>query len=1572
MDNTHDMRVIKRDGKLVDIAFDKILNRIKKIGLEVNIQINYSSLAMKVIDQLYDKISTTKIDELTAEQCAGMSTQHPDYGILAGRIVVSNHHKNTSSSFSDVISKLYLNNDTNGIHSPIVSHNLANTVSAHSVEFDEIINYDRDYLIDYFGFKTLERSYLFKINNVIVERPQHMWLRVAIGIHGDDLDLVKETYHLMSQKYFTHATPTLFNAGTLKPQLSSCFLLGMEEDSLDGIYNTLHDCANISKWAGGVGLHIHNVRANNSIIRGTNGKSTGIVPMLRVFNDTARFINQCFTPDTWVYSKQGPKQMKDIVANIDELITHDGTFKKVNGVVKNHINKEILEIRATNTLFPVKVTMEHQLYLIKNQKKITIYSSIKKKLESGLIKPDFYNASELTEDDIVGFPIPTYVKDNDINDLDYYKFYGMMLGDGHICRNRNEGGITLNNITKNDLIVFVKQYLNNKNIHFWESSHPGCTSIKWTCWESLQLTRDMLYDDNNDKYIIDSFLHLPINKTLKIVEGLLRTDGSNLKELMFCNTSLKLIMQMRYLFLRLGILTSGNVKNYIGSSHTTIHGRTITNKKISYSLRIPKHPNLSSIIHFNKPGIFFKYFEWNGILWGRIRSINKINYEGDVYDFNMIDNHNYLTDMGLVHNSGKRNGSFAIYLEPWHADIVEFLDLKKNQGDEELRSRDLFYALWVPDLFMKRIKENGKWSLFCPNECPNLSDVYGEKFEELYMKYESSPHLIRKTINARDLWFKILDSQMETGTPYLLYKDAANNKSNQKNLGTIKSSNLCVAPETKILTNSGYYEIKSLVNQKVNIWNGDDFSEVTILKTGENQELIEIETSDGCILHCTPYHKFYIQTKYNSSKISKSNPNIHITIVEAQNLKENDKLVKCDYPIIDGIEDFKYAYTHGFFCGDGTYNQNQCEKEKQCNNVDLQGHSYCKRHIDFMNDENICDFPKQTSDTNIKCYGMSYIKKPIVSLYGEKKQLLQYLDYRSVGNEDATGRLNVRLQLDINEKFDVPFNASIQNKLEWFSGYCDADGCITKNGTNEALHITCINKDFLMKTKLMLQTCGINPKVKLMRDKRKQMLPDSNKILKEYDCKAIYRLLISSYDLQKIVEIGFSPKRLKINNNMPNRDARKFITIKKVSNNGRIDDTYCFNEPKKHSGIFNGMITSQCAEILEYSDDKESSVCNLASIALPAFVNQNKKSFDYEHLHRVTKVVTSNLNKIIDINFYPTTKTRRSNLLHRPIGIGVQGLADVFIMMDVAFHSEIAKEINKLIFETMYHAALERSNELAKERHLDMIMIRTYISNNIDFSTLEPDEYVDVSNLPTELKNRTPIVKEITDLNLDHAGAYSSFEKSPASEGILQFDLWNVTPSERYDWSILKSSIIANGLRNSLLIAAMPTASTSQILGYNECFEPITSNIYSRRTLAGEFVVVNKYLMRELIDLGLWNDKIKNNIIANKGSIQQLIDLPEHIRNKYKIVWEIPMKHLIDMSADRGAFVCQSQSLNLWLEDPNYNTLTSMHFYSWKKGLKTGIYYLRRKAKHQAQQFTIEPEKNKESEKDEICEMCSA
>jgi len=1077
---TFNMRVIKRNGELEEIAFDKILNRIKKLGLEANINVNYSSLTMKVIDQLYDKIHTTKIDELTADHCISLSTHHPDYATLAGRILVSNHQKNTSPSFSEAMKQLYYFNDVHGQHSPIISQELWETVSSNPEIFDEMINHNRDYLIDFFGFKTLERAYLYSINNIIVERPQYMWLRVAIGIHGTNIDNIKETYDLMSQKYFTHATPTLFNAGSPRPQLSSCFLQAMENDSVDGIYNTLKECAQISKYSGGIGLHIHNIRCKNSHIRGTNGKTDGIVPMLKVFNSTARYINQCFAPETIVYSKDGPKQMKDITT-LDELITLDGTFKRVNKIIINKVKKEVLEIETSNSLFPVRVTKEHDIYAInhENQNK------------AGQFTPSFISAGSLKEDDLVAFPIPSYVNEKYvISNMDFYESYGTLIG-------------------------------------------------------------------NQGKILSSYCLHLSQEKTLKLIMGMFKSSNFNVQKNTYSSKNSHLISQIKYLLLKLGILTT--------SSH-------------EFEITVPQECQLQ-----------VKSTSAN-ILWSPITKITKIDYEGDVYDFNMIDNHNYLTDIGLVHNSGKRNGSFAIYLEPWHGDIESFLEMRKNHGDEEMKARDLFYALWVPDLFMERIKDNKKWSLFCPDECPGLSDVYGDKFKELYESYETSGKA-RKTMDARDLWFKVLDAQMETGTPYLLYKDAANMKSNQKNIGTIKSSNLCT-------------------------------------------------------------------------------------------------------------------------------------------------------------------------------------------------------------------------------------------------------------------------------------------------------------------------------------------------------------------------------------------------EIIQVSNEKETSVCNLASIGLPTCVDPKTHEFDYDKLHAVTKVITNNLNKIIDINYYPTQKSQRSNLLNRPIGIGVQGLADVFMMMNVPFHSEEAKRINILIFETIYHAALEKSNEIAIDRHDKLKQFHDVFNNMTIMHTNKPEDYVKLDIMFEHLTDLKPVYGEMNNLSNERCGAYSSFEGSPASLGYLQFDMWNVLPfTNRYDWTGLKQSIKTYGLRNSLLLAPMPTASTSQILGFNECFEPITSNIYSRSTLAGEFILANKYLMKDLIELGLWTEKIKDNIIANKGSIQQLTVLPQYIRDKYKIVWEIPMKHIIDMSADRGAYICQSQSLNLWLEDPNYNTLTSMHFYSWKRGLKTGIYYLRRKAKHCPQQFSIEPERKQEDENtqhDEICDMCSA
>jgi ribonucleoside-diphosphate reductase alpha chain len=815
-----DMHVLKRNGDREIVAFDKILSRLKKLGKEAGItSVNYTTLVIKIIDQLYDNIPTTKIDELTAQQCAMMAVQHPDYGTLASYIIISNAHKNIPGGFYEAMRALYEYRDSNGKHVPIISkqlwdflHEIIDTPRNGSVAgpgpclvheaVQQMIQHQRDYLIDYFGFKTLERSYLMRCNGNIVERPQHMWMRVALGIHCQRTDThtiyetlvyIQNTYDAMSQKYMTHATPTLFNAGTPRPQLSSCYLIAMENDSIDGIFDTLKDCAKISKHAGGIGLHIHNIRASGSHIRGTNGASNGIVPMLRVYNNTARYIDQ----------------------------------------------------------------------------------------------------------------------------------------------------------------------------------------------------------------------------------------------------------------------------------------------------------------------------------------------------------------------GGRRNGSFAIYLEPWHPDIEDFLEMKKNHGDEEMKGRDLFYALWVPDLFMERVKGGGAgagadmWSYFCPDECPGLADVYGDKFRELYERYEREGRA-RKQVKARDLWLKILDSQMETGTPYILFKDAANKKSNQKNIGTIKSSNLCT-------------------------------------------------------------------------------------------------------------------------------------------------------------------------------------------------------------------------------------------------------------------------------------------------------------------------------------------------------------------------------------------------EIMEYSDANETAVCNLASIALNKFVHEESKVIDFAELERVTELAVDNLNQIININYYPTEKTRTSNLRHRPIGIGVQGLADVFMMMDIPFHSEEAKVLNREIFETIYYAALKAS----------MTRAARY-------------------------------------------GAYETFPGSPASEGILQFDMWGVDPTsesypepkyrtKRYDWNELKAKIQKHGLRNSLLLAPMPTASTSQILGNNECFEPITSNIYTRRTLAGEFIMVNKYLIHDLIGLGLWNERVKTNIIANQGSVQYIDGLPDSMKLKYKTVWEMPMRHVIDMAADRGAFICQSQSMNLWVEEPNYNILTSMLFYAWNKGLKTGVYYLRRKAKHQAQQFTVEPEKGATAEEEEdVCEFCSS
>lgn len=1502
------MKIKKRDGRLEQLSIDKIIYRLKKLKNDVSLgkltTIDTDPIALKIVSSIYDGVSSSELDEETARISISM-TENLEYAKLASRIIISNLHKNTSECFSDNMEKLYNNIDSNGVHAPVLSDSGIEFIRQHKDVINETCDYTRDYLFDYFGYKTLEKSYLMKLNGKVIERPQHLYMRVAIQVNLGDITNVIKTYNIISQHLLTFASPTLFNSLGRLGNLSSCFLLGTF-DSIGGIFKTMSDVAQISKVGGGIGLHIDNIRGKGAVIRGTNGHSDGIIPMLKVYNEISTYVNQCFTPDTWVYSKNGPKQMKDITTN-DNLITIDGTFKKVNEVIINKVDKEILEIRATNTLFPVKVTKEHELYLLKDQKKITNYSVIKNRLEKGIIKPDFYNASELTENDLVGFPIPKYELDNDINDLDYYKFYGIMLGDGHICDGRNEYDITLGYETKYDLQIFVKAYLDKHNISY---SDTECSSIRWSGNESLNLTRDMLYDNFNQKIIKEEFLHLPKNKIMKILEGILRTDGSNLKELSFTNSSQKLIMQMRYLFLRIGVLTSGYVKDNIGKSHVTKHGRTIVTKQLSYYLRIPKHPNLSSIIKFKQNSQFFKYFEWNGMLWGRIKSINTIKYQGDVYDFNMIDNHNYLTDMGLVHNSGKRKGSFAIYLSPSHPDILEFLDLRKNQGSESLRARDLFYAMWIPDLFMEQLKIDGDWYLMDPDECPGLNETYCEDYEKLYWKYVEEKKY-RKQIKAQEIWVKILESQIETGNPYILYKDQINKKSNQKNIGVIKSSNLCVSPETMILTSNGYYKIKELEGQNIKVWNGEEFTNTIVQKTGENQELIKIKFSNGSELECTPYHKFYVITTKNPSNKSK------VKKIEAKDLTNNMFLIKCDFPIIkEGLADFPYPYEHGIFSADGTL-ESKNESIFQCNYKSIEGNCYCGYHIKMYEEKNT-DIP------TIYCKGIVGKGNPRITLYGEKKKLVKYITSRlEILPEDNGKRINIRLPMNLKPKFEVPINYNLDIKLRWLEGLSDGDGCVCKTGNLTSIQISSVDKNFLQNVKYLLQTLGCDPKVVLMHEEGIRLLPrnDGTNEFSEYNCQTSYRLLITSWDIATLYKLGFRPKRLNISNKYPSEYNRKrWIKVDEIIKTNRISDTYCFKEEKRGMGIFNGIISSQCAEITLYSDDKQYSVCNLSSVALPKFIKtdkDNKKYFDHQELFEIVKYLVLPMNNVIDFNYYPVPETKLSNLLHRPIGIGCQGWSLVLTTLGIPFESTQADKLNKEIWETMYFASLTGSMELAKKD-----------------------------------------------------GPYETFKGSPLSEGKFQFDLWaeynNIDPglSGRWDWDALRQEIITHGVRNSTLLSQMPTASSAQIMNNTESVECFDSCIYKRRVLSGEYVVCNKSLVKDLTELNLWNKELKDLIIANNGSVQNIDIIPQNIKDIYKTVWEISMKSVINQAASRGVFMCQTQSMNLFVQSPTIKKLSSMHMYAYSKHLKTGMYYLRSKSAANSAKFSIEPKvKDKKTRK---------
>ena len=1049
------MKVKKRDGNFEKISFDRINYRVRKLAKEViknsdgvpeklN-KIDSDIITQKIISELYDGISSSEIDEQSARIAVNM-LDTPEYQKLAARLIVSNLHKNTIECFSEVMELLYSNE-----YNKVLDDSFIMSVRKIKNEINDYIDYSRDYYFDYFGFKTLEKSYLLKINEKVIERPQHMYMRVAITLHGTDLEKVMKTYDYMSKGYYTHASPTLFNAGKKISALSSCFLLN-SEDSMEGIYKTISDCAIISKCGGGIGVGINDIRGKGSLIRKTNGKSDGIVPMLKVYNSTAKYSNQ----------------------------------------------------------------------------------------------------------------------------------------------------------------------------------------------------------------------------------------------------------------------------------------------------------------------------------------------------------------------SGSRKGSFAIYIEPYHADIMSFLELKLNQGSEELRARDLFYALWIPDLFMEYVKNDLEWYLMCPDECPGLSDVYGDEFKELYEKYISE-NKYKYKIKAQEIWKKILTLQIEKGVPYLLYKDSVNKKSNQKHIGTIKNSNLCVAGDTFILTKSGYIPIKNLVGASIEVWNGIQWSLVEPKKTGENLELFRITLNNGLYLDCTEYHKFYVKDL-----------NHNIVMKRTYELNENDELLKPSYYPYD------YNYQKAF-------------------NLQMEHSDSGVLEMEFL--DKIIFY---TNNANIQTL--------------EKKKFLKMM-YNKYGYDD-----------------------------------------------NEFVYIQSIffTNDYIRRLQLLLTTMNIN----------------SIKIKKFELVKGIK---IHKTELFNMIDYLQDNKKSNSPVKLYDTFKLKVSSIKKLSG---LHDTYCFTEQKRGMGVFNGILTGNCAEITLVSNPKNEekgiperqSVCNLASISLPKFVQKidkdtatdgestkkrkNEYFFNFKLLQEMCEYIIHPMNKVIDNTFYPTPETKWTNLQDRPLGIGVQGLHDTFLLLKYNFDSEEAKKLNKEIFETIYYGLLKGSCELAKKD-----------------------------------------------------GSYPSFKNSPMSKGILQFDMWisehpeltkeNVLSTDlNYNWDNLKQEIIQYGVRNSMLTCCMPTASTSQMLGNIECIEPFDSCIYKRRVYSGEYLIVNKHLFKELYDQKLWSLEMKSKINLNNGSIQSIPEIPEKIKKLYLTCWELKMKTLIDYSLDRSPFIDHTQSLNLFVQNPNYANLTSMHFYAWNKGLKTGIYYLRSKEKSSAGKFS--------------------
>ena len=1255
------MFVIKRNGNKEEVLFDKITLRIKKLinllpsHIDEEKFINATFVGQKVIGYIHNNITTEELDIESAKICVNLCTTHPLYSNLGGRILVSNLQKKTLESFSDTVFKIQEDTD-------FYDDKFYNWVIENGKVLDSMIDYNRDYMFDYFGFKTLEKAYLIKNQKTghIYERPQHLFMRVASFLNMGDFVAIKETYDLLSDGYYIHATPTLFNSGSKRSQLSSCFLIGTD-DSIDDITNTWKSVSEISKWGGGIGLHVSNVRSKGSLIKGTNGPSSGIIPMLQVYNSIARYVNQCFVGSTKIYSEKGLVPIDQLKVG-DKVFTRDGTLQEIKKIYNDKYDKEVLDIKIIHNFdIPTSVTPEHPFLVVKNHKD--------EKNPSTGMEHEWIEAKNITEDDLITIPIPKYEKDNTMyNDSDCY-MYGILLGYGYICNLTNDVEMPTG---RNDNMIDtnVKNYLHSNMIQFRKITSDNGDIIRWSTSSKFKFNRNQLYDNNNVKQLDSVMMHLPISKVKWILKGLIDTCACTHSELILELTSLHVLESIRYILLRMKILTTCSIQE-------TDSGL------LSYLLVIPQTDEIAELLDIEKSE-YTPFLLFGDNLYTRIKSIEKRTINELVYDLEMDTNHNYLTEIGLVHNGGKRKGSIAVYLEPHHADIFEFLDLRKNFGDENLRARDLFLALWVSDLFMKQVEKNSDWYLMCPDECPGLSDVWGDEYETLYWKYVSE-HKYKKKIEARKLMGAIWESQQETGTPYITYKDNVNRKSNQKNIGTIKSSNLC-------------------------------------------NEIVEYSDKDEhavCNLASIALSKMVMPMKRTTYII---------------------------------------------------YTKENCK--------------YCKWAKEWITTNN--------------------------HIYQEIK--FDQSDYKIIEQ--------IKEQIKISTK------------------------------SNESIETITFPQIFVTTT-------------------------------------------------------------------------------------GSLGATV------KHSyiGGFDDMINKCC------------------------------HSFDYDMLYNIAYVATKNLNQVIDINYYPTKETKKSNMRHRPVGLGIQGLADTLVQMRIPFDSEEAIDLNSKIMETIYFASLTASKDLSKERQVDVTNLVEWLKeNNKTIPHYYNSEY-ELDNMCMNTIYHKRMIHNFEAIRDDttNLGSYSTYGGSPISEGILQFDMWeHDTTTLMYNWINLRNEIKKYGVRNSLLVALMPTASTSQILGNNECFEFFTSNIYTRNTLAGDFPVINKYMVNDLISIGEWNTEVKDLIIANNGSIQYLENVPQVFKRLYQTQWELKQIWVLKAAKARGPFVDQTQSMNIFMEAPNDQKLNSCLFWGWKNGLKSGMYYLRTKPASHAIKFTVDQSLINKVKESEECEMCSA